>query len=197
MNKSKSPLIVLLTGMLFFLSYCSENKIVQPDNNQDYFPLNSNILWKYSSNAISKDENNFLTFEMKIDSSQFRTGKFLALMGKRSIDTVWGRIFAIKDSGNTVYDIGDNPPETPFPLFKHKYDENEAVTEAITILGKQYNAKKVVISFSDSVKLKLWFVDGMGLVKEESQKGASIFSDEHFRQDFNVKTELIDFKELK
>ena len=187
----KLKLLPLVVISVFILLSCDE--AVTPEDVVDYFPTNSNNIIKYSSNAISGSENDFITFEMKIDSFAFSRGTYLALLGKREIDTLWGAIMGLKDSGNVIYGLGDNPPEDLVPMFKHEYKEDEAVTEKITLLGKDYDSKKVVLQLSDSVKLNWWFVNGIGLVKEESSKGASIFNDDNWGDDYNSKTELIDF----
>ncbi len=196
LNKTGFLLGIIIFSIFLFHS-CSKENITEPENETDFFPISSKIVRTYSSNIFSDDENNFMDFEMKIDSAEFPNGKFLAFMGKFPEDTVWNRMLGLKDSGNVVYLLGDNPPEVEIPIFKHKYDDNEIIKDKIDVLGKQYDAIKIILTPENNIELKLWLVDGIGLVKEESEQGASIFFDEHWGKDFHHILEIVDVKELK
>ncbi len=193
----KMGFILLLVVFSVLFNNCSSDEILNPKKEADYFPVNPKIVWTYSSNVLASAEDQSNQFEMKVDSFEFPNGKFLALLGKFPQENEWHYILAVKDSGGIVYSLGDNPPEEPVPLFKHNYNDNEGQFEVINISGKNYNTLKIEIPVNDSVTINWWFADGIGLVKEESFYGASIFTDEHWNEEYHSLTELVDYKVLE
>lgn len=184
-----------LTLALLLLS-CKEESITQTNSNtsdfsNDYFPFTRSYTWTYSTNALSDSGKSVSSFEMRIDTTRFRNGVFWALMGRLSGTTQWGGIFAVKDSGGIVYSIGDNPPEAPFPLFKHQYLSNEGVPETISVSGTTYESVKVNFDFQKGRTLSLWLVKGIGLVKESSNQGVSLFTDDNAGKNVLIQTALV------
>ncbi len=182
---------VIMLLVVFILTSCAEDS-VSPKDQEDYFPINSNFIYTFRTNAITNHPDSFQTFDMKIDEYNFPKGKFLALLFRNNSDSNWIPALGIKDSNNTIYSLGDNPSEGLFPMFKHQYDEGEVTDDEVLINGKKYNAKKLDM-FRDNTQLSWWFVDGIGLVKEESPNGVSLFSDDHYKDDYLIKSELVAF----
>lgn len=195
MKNGPFRLLLALSAFIFLITGCSkkdgptgpkEDALISGD----YFPTDHSIMWRYSSNAISRGGQSFIEFDMNIGSYTYSGGSFKAMLGKLADSTTWGPIMAIKDSAGVIYSLGDNPPESPYPLFKHQYNESEVTRETITVNGKAYETLKKVLIF-DSDSLSLWFADSIGLVREFSRQGMSLFSDNNMGKQITVKTELI------
>ncbi len=188
----KFVFLFISISFLLILSSCSED-VIPPKQTEDYFPINSNYVYKFESNAFSNNQDSMVTFDMKIDEYNFTKGDFLGLQVKLSNMDKFGAILGLKDSGNVIYSLGDSPPEGLFPMFKHKYNDSEVTTENITFEGKTYSAKRIDIT-RDNVTVSWWFVNGIGLVKEESPNGVSLFNDNHYGDNYLIKTVLVSFK---
>ncbi len=193
MKPAKTFPFFLFTLTIFVLLFAGcTDKSVDPAVSEDYFPVNHDFVYTYKSNVFNDSQDSMSTFQMKIDYYNFKNGKFLAILIKLENMNDWAPLLGIKDSNNVIYSLGDYPPEGLFPLFKHKYDDNEVTGDEVNIGGKTYNAKKLTVT-RDGREASWWFVDGIGLVKEESVNGISIFSDNHVDRNFVTKTELISF----
>ena len=185
---------LLLISLVFFA--CKKDSTVNPIVNDpvltgDYFPVARSYAWMYTTNALRDSGNAFETFEMKMDTVQFSKGTFWCLLGRLAGGTKWGPIFAIKDSGGVVYSIGDVPPETPYPLFKHQYSSTEAVKESLTVAGKKYEAFKVNYTSPIGRTSTWWFAKDIGLIQETSNQGVSLFSDNNSTKNVFIQTGLL------
>ncbi|MFZ4622324.1 MAG: hypothetical protein ACOYNS_17310 [Bacteroidota bacterium] len=160
------------------------------DYSQDYFPYSNSYVWTYNTNALSDSGKNYSSFQMKLDTHQFRKGQFMSI--KLRIDSVsqWGAMYGIKDSAGTVYILGDNPPEIAFPLFKHSFAPGEGVAETITVNGISYPSVRYPVNLGPGDTLFLWLSKGIGLVKEMSNQGQSIFSDNNSSRKVHIETVL-------
>ncbi len=184
--------IFVLSSLLFLLS-CKEDSVtgtLPPDFSNDYFPFTRTYTWTYSTNALSDSGKSVSTFEMRIDTMTFENGVFWALLARRSGAEQWGWIAAIKDSGGIVYTLGDHPPETPYPLFKHSYLPAEGVRETISVSGTIYESVRIDHSIENGGTLSFWFAKGVGLIKESSNQGASLFSDDNSGDNIFIETTL-------
>ena len=178
-----------------FTAGCSKDEVNNPVEEKtipgEFFPVSNNYQWTYTTNAITPGQN--IQFDMKIDTFTNSHGSYLTLLGRLENTDSWGIIFAIKDSGNFIYHIGDNPPETPNLLCKHQYNENEVTRETVVIGSNTYQALKYNLLF-DNDTLSLWFADGIGLIREYSNKGYSLFNDSNAGQNIKIKTELVGYE---
>lgn len=191
-----AKILLALSTVLFLINGCSKDEPTSPKEDPliagDYFPTDNSATWRYSSNALSKDGRSFVEFDMKIGTHTFRRGDFKALLGRLADSTSWEAILSIKDSAGVIYSLGDNPPEGLFPLFKHQYSEIEVTRESITVNGAAYQTLRRSISQGQDT-LTLWFADGIGLVKEFSRQGISLFNDDFAGSNIATKTELINY----
>lgn len=187
-------ILFALSAFFFLITGCSKDEPTKPQEDPliagDYFPTNNTYIWKYSSNALSQDGKSFVSFDMKFGTYSFRRGNFNAMLGKLADSTEWLAFLSIKDSAGTIYSLGDNPPEGYFPLFKHQYAENEVTRETITINGTTYQALRRSISQGQDT-LTLWFADSIGLVREFSRQGISLFNDDFTGRNVTITTELV------
>ncbi len=166
------------------------NTELDPAN--DYFPIVASYQWTFNSNALSDSGKVYSNFDMKIDTATFRNGVFLALKIRPAGNPLWDGIIGLKDSGNVVYTLTDNPPvSTPLPLFKHTYAATEGTKEPVTISGTKYDAIKITVDLGNAKTYSLWFAKGVGLIKDSSNAGASIFSDNNFNDSIMVKSTLV------
>ncbi|MFA5835042.1 MAG: hypothetical protein WDA22_16310 [Bacteroidota bacterium] len=182
-----------LSVLLLFIS-CNDDSTTQGNGNpsdytNDYFPFSRSYVWTYSSNALSDSGKSISTFDTRIDTTSFTRGVFYALLGRLSGTTQWGWIFAMKDSGGIVYSLGDNPPETPYPLFKHQYSASEGVRDTLVVLGSKMETVRIDINTGNGT-ISLWLAKGIGLVKESSDKGHSIFNDNNSGKNIFIQTTL-------
>lgn len=194
MKSGAFRIVLALSSVLFLISGCSKEEPTQPKEDPliagDYFPTDNTIYWRYSSNALSSDGKSFVEFDMKFGTHTFRRGSFNAMLGKLADSTEWSAIFGIKDSAGIVYSMGDNPPEGLFPLFKHQYSESEVTRETITVNGRTYQTVRRSFSQGQDT-LTFWFADSIGLVKEFSRQGISLFNDDFTGSSVTIITELI------
>ncbi len=185
--------LLTLTCIMFIFG-CKKDSTTEPvtalDLANDFFPISRSYIWTYSTNALSDSGRTFRTIEVKVDTFTFSRGNFLAMLGRFPGTTQWGAIFAIKDSGGIVYAIGDHPPETPYPLFKHAYSSTEGTREIILFNGVNYEAVKISLSSNGRV-LSLWFAKGVGLLKEESNHGLSLWSDDNASKNVFIQSTLV------
>ncbi len=203
MNTSRNRRICtyLISFLLIISMYtagCSKDEVNNPVEEKmipgEYFPVSNNYQWTYTTNAITLGQNT--QFSMKIDTFAFNNGSYLAVLGRLENTDTWGSIFAIKDSGNIIYNIGDNPPETPNFLCKHQYNENEVTRETVVIGSNTFQALKYNLLFNNDT-LSLWFANGIGLIREYSNKGYSLFTDDNAGHDVKIKTELVGLLKIK
>lgn len=196
--KPQTKLKILCLLYLFFsiISFtCSKNSSVQPEElskQTDYFPFSKNYRWLYTSNALSDSGKEVTQFEMKLDTVTYAQGNFWSMLIRLSDSKQWYHIRALKDSGNIVYSLGDFANSDQVPAFKHIYAENETISETLNIAGRQYITVKYKI-ISDTDTLSLWFADGVGLVKEYSRQGLSVFNDDLYYYNIPVTTELVSY----
>ncbi|HEX2867061.1 MAG TPA: hypothetical protein VHO03_08460 [Ignavibacteriales bacterium] len=197
MKTSAFRILFVLSAVLFFFSGCSKDEPTKPKEDPliagDYFPTNNGSIWRYQSNAMSQDGTSLVLFDMKVGSYSFRRGSFKALLGKLADSTQWSAFFGIKDSAGVIYSLGDNPPEGYFPMFKHQYAESEVARETITVSGTTYQTLRRSFS-QDQDTLTLWFADGIGLIKEFSRQGISLFNDDFAGRNVTITTELTDIR---
>ncbi len=182
---------------VFFLIGCNKDSTTESSAailTGDYFPVSNSRIWTYSSNAMTDSGKSYITFEMTMDTSSYNKGVFLSLLGRFPGETKWNHMFAIKDSGGIVYSIGDNPPETPFPLFKHQYLSTEVVQETIIVNGTSYATVKVIFNVGNGRTSSWWFAKDIGLIKESSTQGVSIISDNNTSKNILIETILLSVK---
>jgi hypothetical protein len=194
MKTGALKILLALSTFLFLIPGCSKDEPTGPKEapliSGDYFPTDQSNTWRYSSNALSKDGKSLVTFYMSIGTYSFRRGDFKAILGRIADSTSYASVLGIKDSAGVIYSLGDNPPEGLFPLFKHQYAENEVTRETITVNGITYQTLRRAMSQGKDT-LTLWFADSIGLVKEFSRQGISLFNDDFTGQNVTITTELI------
>ena len=179
---------------------CKEDTtIVDPGNNtidlaNDYFPIVPSYQWTYNSNTFSDSGKTYSNFDLKIDTATFRNGVFLALKIRVTGNPQWYGILGLKDSGNVIYVLGDNPPEILNPLFKHTYAANEGTRESVTLSGVTYETVKITFDIEKSKSYSMWLAKGVGLIKDSSNSGVSIFNDDNFKYNVVIKSSLINFQ---
>ncbi len=187
----------ILVLSLFF-STCKENSTtVDTGNNtaNDYFPIAPAYQWTYNSNTYSDSGKTYNNFDVKIDTATFRNGVFLALKIRLAGNPQWYGIMGLKDSGNIVYSLTDNPPVAdPFPLFRHTYSANEGIRESVTVMGVTYDAVRMTIVIRDNKTYSMWFAKGVGLIKDSSNAGISLFSDNNGNYNVVIKSSLVNFQ---
>lgn len=185
--------LLALTCIMFIFG-CKKDSttepVTPPDLANDYFPISRSYVWTYSTNALSDSGRTVKSIEVKIDTFTFSRGNFWAMLGRFTGTTQWGTIFAIKDSGGIVYAIGDSPPETPYPLFKHAYSSTEGTRETISFNGVNYEAVRINLTLNGRV-LSLWFAKGIGLLKEESNQGLSLWTDDNASKNVLIQSTLV------
>ncbi|MCB2206299.1 hypothetical protein KQI65_16265 [bacterium] len=181
-----------LISIAAITSGCDDDDPVTPDpTEKDYFPFNRGAVWTYHTNVYKGTVGPDATVEVKIDTSWSSDQLFDFLMIRMPPQYPdWGRIIGLLDSAGVIYSLGDHPREGEFPLFKHVYDENEITHETITVLGTTYETVKYELSVDGGRKVTWWFADDIGLVREHSMTGISLFSDDN---DDEVLTELISY----
>ncbi|MDT8323323.1 MAG: hypothetical protein RRA94_04350 [Bacteroidota bacterium] len=189
------PFHVPLLLVLFLFAGCSDDDTPTDPTGQtpDYFPFDREIVWTYETNVF-KDAlgPQPATMQMKIDTAS-RGGQLFDWIALHvpALDDEWHNILGILDSAGTIYSLGDHPREGVFPMFKHQYADSEIERETITIRGTTYQTVKLTVNGSNNASVTWWFADGIGLVREHSLKGMSIFSDDNPGDE--VLTELLSF----
>ena len=165
----------------------------QPEPEGDFFPIDTTSIWTYRTNALGNGIV-YSSIEISIDHHDFPRGRFLALLARNQGTTQWGPICALKDSGGIVYSLGDQPPETPVPLFKHRYATNEIQKQILTFEGRQYEANKLTMLVAGR-QTTIWLGKGIGIMKEESSNGMSLWSDDNAGRDILITSVLTNFQE--
>lgn len=195
-------LFVMAAGIAVMLfQQCGGDDPVTPNTTVDYFPMNRNLVWTYTTNIMAPRGVPELTFEMKADTATHYNGPFnlgchwwyFSRVPSQSPE--WQHFWVLKDSANTIYTWGDYPSPTSPPFtfgWKHVYEQSEGTHEIITVQGKRYNTVRIDYEDGD-VSISWWFADGIGLVKEHSDKGASIFTDDYAGDDVVMNTELVSY----
>ncbi|MBN1446719.1 MAG: hypothetical protein JXA28_02210 [Bacteroidetes bacterium] len=176
-----------------FMSSCSddEDNPVPPSNTVDYFPFAKGYVWTYETNVFKDWIGPSVMMDLKIDTATNSRGHFtwmLLRIPDKSPD--WTATIGVFDSAGTIYSIGDHPIEGYYPLFKHEYEENEIERETITVKGRTYETVKIAVQVESIGSVTWWFADGVGLVREHSMQGLSLFSDDN---DDEVLTELVSY----
>lgn len=198
--RMRAPVVTLLMIFLFIMLGCEKDSnpafdpYVAPPLSEDYFPVTTNYLWTYSTNALSDSGKVRDSIDIKIGAYAFPEGTFQTLLGRFVGTTAWGPVLSLLDSGNTVYTLGDHPPETPYPLFKHVYANDEVQPDSVEVLGARLPAVKLTKEFNPGRPTSFWFVKGIGLVKQSSQFGQSIFTDDNSSKNVLIETTLIGFE---
>jgi len=189
--------VTLAAFSLLFVT-CKEDSIssgsdyVPIDLANDYFPVVPSYQWTFNGNCFSDSGKTYSNFDYKVDTATFRNGVFKAVKVRLPGGSQWYPIFGIKDSGNIIYSLTDNPPvSNPLPAFKHTYDANEGVRETISLSGVSYDAVKIIIDFGSGKTYSMWFAKGMGLIKDSSSSGFSLFSDNNMNYNVVIKNSLI------
>ncbi len=183
--------LTFVATALFALGACSDDDPVQPKTDPDYFPFSRAFTWTYQTNAYTEMGVPEVTVKMKIDTLSSTNGIFHWLCMSFPGQPDWDPWFAMLDSANVIYSIGDHPREELVPLFKHNYAASEVVSETITVQGKSYKTVKYDYTLEGIGTVSWWFADGIGLVKEYSEDGVSLFADDLMNG--TVLTELVSY----
>ena len=185
---------MLALPILAALSFaaCDDDDPVKPQPEPDYFPFVRNAVWTYKTNVFTNEIGPDVTLQVKIDTSTTSNGVFDFLKVRLpDFSQDWERVLGLLDSAGTVWGLGDHPRETVYPLFKHKYAESEITRETITVQGKSYQTLKYRLDLPGAGTVYWWFADGVGLVREHSLDGITLFSDN--MDDEEVLTELVSY----
>jgi hypothetical protein len=187
-----SSIVVISFFGFLFLSACSSDDPVTPaKQDPDYFPYTKSAVWTYKTNVFKNQIGPDVTMQIKFDTASTQNGTFDWMMIRLpDSDPNWARVIGILDSAGVVYSIGDHPREELYPLFKHRYAESEIARETITVQGKIWQTVKVTLEIPSVGTVRWWFADGVGLVREHSMEGVSLFSDSN---DDEVLTELVSY----
>jgi hypothetical protein len=165
----------------------------------DHFPFSRNYVWTFRTNVFAVNGLPDTTFELKIDTATYGNGMnrlywwyFIRIPG---ISPNWQHFWVMLDSANTIYSWGDFPNGSPpFSMgWRHQYSTSEGTRETITVQGHTYNAIRVDYTGEKNVTISWWFADGIGLIREYSAKGGSIFEDDSWGTATVVNTELISY----
>jgi hypothetical protein len=196
-------LLVVVAGMFVMLfQRCGGDDPVTPSKIVDYFPMNRNLVWTFTTNIMAPRGVPELIFEMKADTATYYNGPFnlgchwwyFSRVPSQSPE--WRHFWVLKDSANTIYTWGDYPSQSSPPItlgWKPVYEESEGTREMITIQGNTYRTVRIDVTTDEGVPISWWFADGIGLVKEYSPKGGSIFTDDYFGDDVIMNTELVSY----
>jgi hypothetical protein len=198
-----AALICCSIGSLSFLPGCSDDSASAPAVTSDYFPFHRSYVWTYRTNAFAVNGIPDITFEMKIDTATHRNGPESGLfwwyfIRVPAVSSKWSHFLVLLDSANTIFTWGDFPSfsssHPPFSMgWKHQYAASEGTRETITVQGKTYSAVRVDYTGEQNVTISWWFADGIGLIREYSAKGGSIFEDDNWGDDVVVNTELVSY----
>jgi hypothetical protein len=174
------------------LAACSDDDPVQPQRDPDYFPFVRNAVWTYRTNVFTDLVGPDAILQVKIDTvaTPYGVHDYLKLRLPDFSDQ-WANALAMLDSAGVIYGIGEIPYEDHFPLFKHRYAESEITRETITVQGKNYQTVKFTLEIENAGSVSWWFADGVGLVREHSLDGLTLFSDNV--DDQEVLTELVSY----
>jgi len=191
-------LALLLVPLALSVQSCSDDDTSSNASpGGDYFPFGREYRWTYTTNIRAAKGTPVMQFQMKIDTAISNDRLFWFLMVQDSAHgAIWGRILGLKDENNIIYSLGDHPPEVEYPLFKHSYLANEGVRETITVQGVTYNTIRIDRE-GDGVKISWWFAPNVGLVKEYSEQGGSLFTDDQWGDDIIMNTELVAFQKIQ
>lgn len=188
--------LAVLFLLSVFFSACSKDPApAGPDNAgaefiNDYFPMSTSYRWAYISNAFSVKGETYSLVEMKIDTAKFHGSIRAALKIRPSGTTEWKAIYGLLDTGNFVYILQDIPPAAMYPLFKHSYDSSNGVKESVTLAGISYEAVKITLPLVDETLYFMWFAKGIGLIKDSSGTGFSMFSSANTKYKVVIKSTL-------
>ncbi|MBL0177076.1 MAG: hypothetical protein IPP94_17790 [Ignavibacteria bacterium] len=199
-----TALFCCIVGSLSILPGCSEDSSSAPPATVDYFPFSRNYVWNFRTNIFATKGVADTTFQLKIDTATHRNGPVSGLywwyFARLSAPSQrWDHFLVLLDSANTIYSWGDfpstsNPPTPPFSFgWKHQYGASEGTRETITVQGKSYSAVRVDFTGEQDVHISWWFADGIGLIREYSAKGGSIFTDDNWGDDVVMSTELVSY----
>jgi hypothetical protein len=195
MDKRILPFLTILAISLFFTT-CKENSTsAGPDNAgaefiNDYFPVSSSYRWSYISNAFSVKGETYSLVDMKIDTAKFHGSIRPSLKIRPAGTTEWKAIYGLLDSGNFIYILQDIPPAAMYPLFQHSYDSSYGARESVALSGMRYDAVKITIPLVDETLYYMWFVKGVGLIKDSSGTGFSLFSSANTKYNVVIQSNL-------
>lgn len=183
--------LLMLALPMVLLMACSDddNSPVTPKPNPDFFPMSRSNVWTYQTNAYAEFGYPSVTLEMKFDTLTTEEGKYTWQFMRVPNMFDWTSLYAVIDSGNVVYGVSD---DGPFPLFRHVYVAGEATDEDITVQGKTYKTKRYEFAMQGVGVATWWFADGVGLVREYSPDGLSLFADDQVAD--TVVTELVNLR---
>ena len=187
-------LIAVSSGILIFgCSKDDDNPVTPPiTTSGDYFPVKHGYVWKYTTTIFANRGFPEEALELKMDTLTTAAGKhWWMLVRFPDLGTEWTPLLALLDSNNIVYSLGDNGASSPIQICKHAYSASEGIRESITVQGQSYQTIRIDFTDEHNVKLSWWLADGIGLVKEFSSQGASLFLDDYWGSDLEMKTELI------
>ena len=174
------------------LSACSDDDPVKPQPQPDYFPYVRNAVWTYRTNVFTDLVGPDAILQVKIDTVATPYGVYDYMKVRLpDFSNQWANALAMRDSAGVIYGIGEIPYEDLYPLFKHKYAESEVTRETITVQGKSYQTVKFTLEIEDAGAVSWWFADGVGLVREHSFDGLTLFSDDVDGEE--VLTELVSY----
>ncbi len=220
--KLQRVLLVLAVGVVVMLSQRGGTDVPHsPNRAVDYFPINRDIVWTFTTNIAALRGIPESIFEVKIDTATYQIGEnnhvvFMwyfyrrpSSAKERNCDFVswpdpnsssspqrWRHFFVLKDSASALFSWGDYPDLSRQPDalgWKHVYEPSEGTRETINIQGKIYNTVRIDMTTEDGIPISWWFADGIGLVKEYSPKGGSIFTDDYLGSNLIMNTELLSY----
>ena len=201
---SLAGLIITVLLSCGLLPGCGDDNPTDAPGTGDYFPFSRNYVWTFRTNIFAGRGVPDTTFEMKIDTATHYNGPksvfcWWYFIRVPAVSPQWAHFFTLLDSANTIYTWGDypstnTPPTPPGSLgWKHRYASSEGTRETITIQGKTYDAIRVDAVGEQNVKISWWFADGIGLIREYSDRGGSIFTDDYYGDPVEMKTELVSY----
>ena len=198
-----TALFCCIVGSLSILPGCSDDSSSAPPSTVDYFPFSRNYVWTFRTNLFASKGIADTTFQLKIDTATYRNGPASGLFSwyfarLSAASPQWSHFLVLLDSANTIYTWGDFPSFSPsYPPFsmgwKHQYAASEGTRETITVQGTTYSTVRVDYTGEQDVTISWWFADGIGLIREYSAKGGSIFEDDNWGDDVAVNTELVSY----
>jgi hypothetical protein len=190
-------LLIFILVAAAVISGCSKdsdnNPVTPPDTPAgDYFPMKIGYVWSFTTNIFANRGFPEETLELRLDTLTTAAGKQWWMLARfPDLGTDWAPLTALLDSNNTVYSLGDQGNATPLPLFNHAYLPSEGSREQITVQGQPYQTIRIDYTDANSVTVSWWLADGIGLVKEHSSQGASLFLDDNWGSDIDMNTELL------
>lgn len=190
---NRLTLFVLPVAAFLLFTACSEkDSPTNPPRTIDYYPFAQGHVWTYTTNAFTDTFGEVVTIKTKIDTATTDQGlhhwMHISIPDK---GVNWMPLFGMLDSVGVVYALGDHPGEERFPLFKHQYADSEITRETITVHGKTWQTIKLSLEVEGEGTITWWLADGVGVIREHSMDGLSLFNDTMDGQE--VLTELVSY----